>query len=77
MEYILGLLSGVVFFAVLGVVLFIGYKMGQRKHTPSQADEEEQRQIKQFDDSFKRMFRYDLDTALESKRVTDKWVIRT
>ncbi|WP_394139560.1 hypothetical protein [Cytobacillus oceanisediminis] len=72
MEYILGLLSGVVFFAVMGAFLFIGYKMGQKKHTAQPVDEEEQRKMQQFDKYFKDIFSYDVDKALQRKKVTDE-----
>ena len=72
MEYILGLLSGVVFFAVLGAVLYIGYRLGKKKPQANEVDEEEQRQMKQFDKYFKDIFSYDVEKALQRKKVTDE-----
>jgi hypothetical protein len=74
MEYILGLLSGVVFFAVLGAVLYTGYRLGQKK-LPVQSvevDETEQQKIKDFDKYFKDIMSYDTDIALQRKKVTDE-----
>lgn len=70
MEYILGLLSGVVFFAVLGAVLYTGYQLGRRKPKAAEVDEEEQRQMKQFDKYFKDIFSYDVEKALQKKKET-------
>lgn len=72
MEYMLGLLTGVVFFALIGVALYIGYRMGKRKPHSNPVDEEEQRQAKQFNDHFKAIFSYDVATALQRKKVTDE-----
>ncbi len=73
MEYILGLLSGVVFFAVLGAVLYIGYRLGKKKPSKSvEVDETEQQRMKDFDKYFKDIMSYDIDRALQRKKVTDE-----
>lgn len=72
MEYILGLLTGVVFFSLLGVALYIGYRLGKKKPKVTPVDEEEQRRTKQFDDHFKALFNYDVQTALQRKKVTNE-----
>lgn len=72
MEFILGLLTAVVFF----ICLFIAFKLGQKQTKPTKKDnpltEDEQRQrdkIKQFDQHFKSLFAYDVDTAIQRKKV--------
>lgn len=70
MEYFLGLLTGVVFLIMLGLVLFIGYKLGKKKQPlPIEVDEKEQQRIKRYNDHFKELFSYDVDTALQRKKV--------
>jgi hypothetical protein len=73
MEYFLGLLTGVVFLITLGLVLFIGYRMGQRKKPIAAApvDEVEQQRIQRFNQHFKELFQYDVDKALERKKVDE------
>lgn len=71
MEYILGLLSGVVFFAVLVAAVYIGYRIGRKRPEPRQVDEQEQRKMKQFDKHFKELFSYDVNKATQRKKVTD------
>lgn len=72
MEYMLGLLTGVVFFALIGAALFIGYRLGKKKPRSNPVDEEELRKAKQFNDHFKELFSYDVQTALQRKKVTDE-----
>lgn len=71
MEFFLGLLSTVVFFILLFLASFIGYKLGKKKTdvkaTP--VSEEEQRKIEQFNNHFKALFAYDVSTAMKRKKV--------
>lgn len=73
MEFLLGLLTAVVFF----ICLFIAFKIGQKQTKTIKKDnpltEEDQRQrekIKQFDQHFKSLFAYDVEKALQRKKVT-------
>lgn len=73
MEYILGLLSGVVFFVVIGIALYIGYRIGRQKANSVPLEDEQVRQKRErFDKHFKDLFSYDVDTALQRKKVTDE-----
>jgi predicted polyphosphate/ATP-dependent NAD kinase len=65
MEYFYGLLTAVVFFIV--------YELG--KHTGKKApvtpvSEERKREMEQFDKHFKNLFTYDVDKAVQGKKVT-------
>ena len=73
MEFLYGLLTAVAFFIALLGFYFIGYKAGKRTHTPkplSEADESEKYKLEQFNKGFKEMFAYDVDKALQRKKVT-------
>jgi hypothetical protein len=72
MEFILGAFSMVLFFCCL----FLAYWMGQRqtkrpkRDNPLTEDEMKQReQIKKYNEHFKKLFAYDVDTALQKKKV--------
>jgi hypothetical protein len=73
MEFILGLLSSAVFF----ICLFIAYRMGQKQTKPPKKEkplteeaEHQKEQIKRYNEHFKRLFSYDVDTAVQRKKVT-------
>lgn len=74
MEYILGLLFGVVFFALFVGALYAGVELGMRekKSKPIEVDETEQQKRKDFDKYFKDIMSYDTDIALQRKKVTDE-----
>jgi hypothetical protein len=67
MEYFLGLLTAVVFF----VVYELGKRQGGKKKTKQPSvDEVKQRQMEQFNKDFQAVFNYDVDKALQRKKVT-------
>ncbi|TYS46759.1 hypothetical protein [Bacillus infantis] len=71
MEFVIGLLSGVVFFILLGVVFINGYKMGiKRKPDPiAKPTDEEIRRNESLQKSFEKLMNYDVTTAYKRKKV--------
>ena len=72
MEFILGLLSS----AVLFICLYTAFKMGQKQmkkpskvNTLTEEETKQREQIKQYNEHFKKLFSYDVDTALQKKKV--------
>jgi hypothetical protein len=70
MEYFLGLLTAVVFFIVTFFFFYMGYKQGKKASAPIPLDKEKKRQMEQFDKGFKEIFSYDVEKALQKKKVT-------
>jgi hypothetical protein len=70
MEYFLGLLTAVVFFVVTFFFFYMGYKQGKKTSVPIPLDKEKKRQMEQFDKGFKEIFSYDVEKALQKKKVT-------
>jgi hypothetical protein len=73
MDFILGVLSAVLFFCCL----FLAYWMGTRQtnkpsktNTPTEDEQRQKEQIKQYNEHFKKLFSYDVDTAIQRKKVT-------
>lgn len=72
MDFLLGLLVGVILFVVIGLSLYIGFRIGKKNRpTPQKIDEQEEQRIKKFNNHFKALFSYDVDTALQRKKVTE------
>jgi hypothetical protein len=73
MEYIIGLISGLVFFICLGLSFYFGYKAGSKKQpiTPINQDTDEQtiQRTKQLHEDFQAIMNYDLSTAMQRKKV--------
>lgn len=68
--YLLGLLSGVVLFVVVGASMYLGYRLGKKnKPAKEEVDETEQERLKRYNEHFKALFSYDVDTAY-GKKVT-------
>ena len=66
--YLLGLLSGVGLFALVGVSIYLGYVIGRKKKPkPEPIDEKEQERLKRHNEHFKALFNYDIDTAYGRK----------
>jgi Mg2+/citrate symporter len=72
MEFILGVFIATLFFCCL----FLAYWMGTRQtkkpskvETPSEDEIKQREQIKRYNDDFKKLFNYDLEKALERKKV--------
>lgn len=74
MEFLLGLLAAVVFFVVVLVSFYIGFKFGKKQspvqqETITESDKEEQRKAEELQKSFVKLMNYDLATALNRKKV--------
>jgi hypothetical protein len=69
MEFIYGLLTAVVFFIALLSFYYIGYKQGN-KQTSKPPDDEDVRKAKNLRKGFMNMMEYDVDKALQRKKVT-------
>lgn len=72
MEFILGVFSAALFFCCL----FLAYWMGQKRtkqpskvNTPTEEEQRQKDQIKRYNEHFKKLFAYDVDTALQPKKV--------
>jgi hypothetical protein len=70
MEFFFGLLTAVVFFIALIAVYYVGYKQGKKTSAPIPLTDDKQRQMEQFDKGFKAIFSYDVEKALQPKKVT-------
>jgi hypothetical protein len=69
MEFFFGLLTAVVFFIALLFSFYIGYKQGKKAIAPTPIDNEKQRQAEQYNKGFKALFSYDVEKALQPKKV--------
>jgi hypothetical protein len=69
MDFLYGLLTAVVFFISLLSFYYIGYKQGG-KRTANPPDDEEVRKAKNLRKGFMNMMEYDVDKALQRKKVT-------
>jgi len=69
MEFVYGLLTAVVFFIALLFSFYLGTRYGSKKTTVT-ADEEEQRKARKHREELKALFTYDVNKALERKKVT-------
>jgi Mg2+/citrate symporter len=72
MEFILGAFTAMLFFCCL----FLAYWMGQKQtkkpskvNTLTEEETKQREQIKQHNEHFKKLFSYDVDTALQKKKV--------
>jgi hypothetical protein len=72
MEFILGVFCAALFFCCL----FLSYWMGTRQtkkpnkgNTSTEEEQKQKEQIKQYNEHFKKLFKYDVDTALQRKKV--------
>jgi hypothetical protein len=70
MEFFLGLLTAVVFFIALIAIYYVGYKQGKKVSAPTPLNDEKKRQLEQYDKGFKEIFSYDVEKALQPKKVT-------
>ncbi|WP_368658670.1 hypothetical protein AB3Z07_05065 [Metabacillus halosaccharovorans] len=76
MDMLIGLLSGIVLFAVLLLVFYMGYKFGNKNQQPPTTKpiqdeqlDEQQRKAKELHEAFSSMMNYDVQTALQRKKV--------
>jgi hypothetical protein len=51
-------------------VFYAGYKKGKRTHTSTPIPAEEKKEMERFNKHFKAMFAYDVDKAIQRKKVT-------
>jgi choline-glycine betaine transporter len=70
MQFLYGLLTAVVFFIVLLAVFYVGYKRGKQTHVSTPIPTEEKKKMEKFNKHFQALFTYDVDTALQKKKVT-------
>jgi hypothetical protein len=70
MQFVLGLLTAVVFFICLAGALYIGYRLGKKRPEPKPIDDEIKRKQEQATKHFQALFSYDTDKALQRKKVT-------
>ena len=68
MFFVYGLLTAVAFFVVLIATFIIAYRYGRKNHVPKLIKEEDEKRQK-FDEHFKALFSYDVETALQKKKV--------
>jgi hypothetical protein len=68
MDFLYGLLTAVVFFIALLSFYYIGYKQGS-KRIAKPPDDEEVRKAKEMRKNFMNMMNYDVQTALQKKKV--------
>lgn len=72
MQFILGLLSGVVFLFALGVVFLWAYQLGKKQRTnppAAAADDEKTREAAQLHEDFVKLMNYNESIALQRKKV--------
>jgi hypothetical protein len=72
MEFILGVFVSALFFCCLFLAYWMGTKQTKVPSNVNTLTEEEQRQkeqIKQYNEHFKKLFQYDVDKALQRKKV--------
>lgn len=69
MLFFYGLLTAVVFFLCVLTAFYMGYKQGKKVIKPKPLDEVKQRRMDQINKEFQAVFSYDLNTALQRKKV--------
>lgn len=72
MQFIYGLLTAVVFFILFMLFFYAGIRFEKQKKPPDtevEKKEQEKRQVEQFNKHFKELFAYDVDKALQRKKV--------
>ncbi len=68
MEYLLGLLTAVVFFIVFFAGRYVGHQSIKRPKPPD-IDEKEKQDAKRFSEDFQKVFNYDVAQATARKKV--------
>lgn len=68
MEYLLGLLTAVVFFIVFFAGMYVGSQSIKRPKPPD-INEKEQHEMKTFNEDFRKLFNYDVAQATARKKV--------
>jgi hypothetical protein len=69
MEYVIGALIVVAFFIALLSGVYLGYRLKHTKSKPPDVDEERKQHAKQLKKDFDRLMSYNVQTALERKKV--------
>lgn len=69
MEYLIGLLTAVVFFVFLSIVAYVGYRFGKVKKSIPSEDDEVQRKREKMQQEFVELMNYDVNKALQRKKV--------
>jgi cbb3-type cytochrome oxidase subunit 3 len=74
MEYLIGALLAVFFFCALIGIYYLGFKHGKRGRVQREpelaADEEDKRRAREHRKAFINTMNYDVNTALQKKKVT-------
>jgi hypothetical protein len=70
MEFIYGLLTSAVFFLCLLFFFYLGTRYAKQKPPDKEVDVGKKREIEQFNKEFKALFNYDVEKALQRKKVT-------
>lgn len=68
MEYLIGLLTGVVFLLVFFGGVYVGIRLN-KKHKPPSLGEKENHELNKFNEDFQKLFSYDVTKATERKKV--------
>jgi hypothetical protein len=73
-SFILGLLFAVVLFVVVGLVFYVGYRIGKKKQpivptVPTEDDDKEIKRIEDLHKGFVKLMNYDFTTAVQRKKV--------
>lgn len=69
MEYLLGLLTGVVFFVLFSIAFYLGYKLREKKPNSKPLDEIEKQRQRRLREDFNKLMAYDVDMAYGRKKV--------
>jgi hypothetical protein len=70
MEFFLGALTAVVFFLLLIFAYWIGTKQTIKAQPPPPMDSEHKKELERYNKHFKALFNYDVEKALQRKKVT-------
>jgi hypothetical protein len=69
MEYVIGALIVVAFFIALLSGVYIGYRLKHTKSKPPDIDQEQKRHADQLKKDFDNLMSYNVNTALQKKKV--------
>lgn len=58
-----------VFFMCLATAFYMGYRLKPKPPAPTPLDDKEKQRAERFEKHFKDLFSYDVDTALQRKKV--------
>ncbi len=85
--YFLGLLSGIIFYAILGLIFYLGYRFSNKINkkfkfndqiipksltSDSNLTEDQRNKLKQIQEGWNNILNYDVNTALQRKKSTER-----